>query len=326
MDKSKFIYLFLLIILCCCTENEVVLVDNRHNDHLKPNEEEGVEGEYIINFNPKIINAGGYIGGQQTPFAKGNVAQIYVAINKGQFLLQPYYRALAAGTLTPIEEPIIVVTGYYDFYFTSINSPEYPPVMIYSTVNSVNNGIDYLWNSRRVHVESNNTDIPITFTHQTAQIVVNCKNYGQDKLVHWIEYAMIEVPDTTGMKWNLYDGQLAKYNSTLDKRTPSQSLLPNPAEMKCSALTATLCVLPLEYDDDLDLYLSMRMYDVNTTDDIRDFSVDLPIPDGKLLAGNSYNYTIHFESDTVYVGDVEINSWVEVDLDGNPLYPTITND
>ena len=53
------------------------------------------------------------------------------------------------------------------------------------------------------------------------------------------------------------------------------------------------------------------------------FDVELPIPNNELVAGNSYHYTINFARDTITIGDVEIESWIIVDLEGNPLYPDI---
>ncbi len=326
MNRNTVIWLLLLMLLCACTDNEVVLVDYRQKEYLADDHEKQVGGEYIINFIPQVSNTTAYGGLSLKPFAKGNVAQIYVAIDKGQFLIWPYYRALSAGTLTPIEDPIIVPTGYYDLYFTSINTPEYPPVMIYSVVKPPANGIDYLWYMTREHVQTNNTNVPVVFEHKTAQIVVISKNSGPDQVVDWVDFAMLQVPDTTDVRWNLYTGDLAKYDSITNSYSPINSLLSSQTVMNSSGLLSTLSVLPLEYDGSLDLYLEMKMHDVTSSDSLSGFSVSLDIPDGKLLAGNAYYYTVNFETDTVYVGDVEINSWVEVDLDGNPLYPSIIYD
>ncbi len=326
MKKLLLIYCLLIALLLGCTRNEFIVIDKRYENMHVNDDTSIIKNEYLVNFTSQVYNSfvsTGNILSEVAPFAKGNKAQIFVCVYDGPFLIWPYYQALTAGTLTPVEDPVIVVDGLYDFYFTSVNSPDDPPIMRNSIVSPVANGLDYLWYFKHLNIQVNNSNVPILFTHSTAQIVINVVNEGSSEVVDWINFTMIQVPDTIGMEWGLYDGVISKLDSTTNTRIPAQSLLPDQQVMNSSGLISTLCVLPLQYEGSLDAYLSMKMHDVTSSDSITGFDISLEIPNDELVAGNSYHYTVNFTKDTVYVDDVEIESWIVVDLEGTPLYPSI---
>ncbi len=328
MNTWRIVYMVVFIwLVFSCTKNEIIVIDNRPDIDSAYNDDVLIKGENIVNFSPQVYNSyvnTGYVSSEMQPFAKGNKAQIFVCVYGGGFISWPMYQALSAGTLSPIEEPVVVVNGLYDFYFVSVNSPDDPPVMRYSEVSPVNNGVDYVWCKVHTQIEANNTSVPVLFTHSTAQIVIQINNLDSPGIVDWTSYAMLQVPDTTNIVWGLYDGVLSQ--TIDDKKVPAQALSADKMVMSSSALTSTLCVLPLQYEGSMEAYLSLRMRDVTTSDSITGYNISLDIPDNELVAGTSYHYTVNFGRDTIYVGDVEIDSWIAVDLEGNPLYPDITKD
>lgn len=54
----------------------------------------------------------------------------------------------------------------------------------------------------------------------------------------------------------------------------------------------------------------------------RSYSVQVPVPDGALKAGNSYLFSAVIDGNTITFPSVSIKKWTEVDETGNPLYPT----
>lgn len=325
--KKTLIIASLLILICLnwyCTKNDFFIVDNRTNTDIDYNENI-LDGGKIVNFSPLIYHDNGnspFRGENIQPFPKGNKAQVFVCIYEGQFIEWPMYQSLSAGTLVPIENPVVVVTGLYDFYFISTNSPEDPPIMRYSIAAPVANGIDYIWYKAHSSIMVNNTDIPVLFTHSTAQIVINVNNLDSPGLAEWINFTMVQVPDTTGIEWSLYDGTLQKTENNGTK-TFANSLMKESQVMKSSGLTSTLCVLPLKYSGSISAYLSLKLRGVNTSDSISGYNINLTIPNNEFIPGNSYHYTVNFSNDTIFIGDVNIKPWVVVDLEGNPLYPNI---
>ena len=216
---------FIVVLIVCCTENELIIIDNRGKIDSSSIDTSLIKGEYLVNFYPQIYNQFVSTGSSTSAvqaFPKGNRAQIFVRNYNGKFIQWPIYQALSAGSLSPVEDPIVVINGNYRFYSISVNNTSNPPVMSNSKVTSVNNGIDYLWNYAEASISANNTTVPILFTHSTAQIVIIINNEDDSQLVDWISYVMLQVPDTTNIYWNLYNGNLEQIVD--NKAVPSQKL------------------------------------------------------------------------------------------------------
>ena len=317
----------LIVLLCNCTRNKFYIIDDRFDINPSNTDSLLATGESIINFTSNIRNNNtsiGYSGsGDIQPFPKGYRAQIYVFTYDGELIDDPIYQSLTEGTLSPVSNPIIVATGSYHLYMTSLNNPDDPPQINDYEIYPVNNGNDYLWFHNYLSVSANNATIPINFSHSVAQIVLTVNNLDSIGLAEWINYTMIQVPDTTNIKWNLYTGMLLQEDSLTLQLIPSQELMTDKVTMNSSGLISTLCVLPVQTKDSIEAYVAIKLRDSSVNDGVVGFNIKLGIPDNELRAGTSYHYTFNISSDTVYIGDVLIDSWIAVDLEGNPLYPSI---
>ncbi len=324
--KSAIYYISGLFALYCllfsgCTKNELIIIDNREDT----TSTSAGSVKHTLHFYPLVEGNGNGSenippASDMTPFPKGNRVQVYIISNGIQYLSSPIYQALEAGSLSPVSQPATVVNGSYDFYFSSVNTPANPPSFYYGKTKSVSNGVDYLWYGVDDQIMKNNTTVPVYFQHRSAQVVISVNNLETPGVVEWINFAMVQEPDTAGVAWDIYNGDLMQTSGT--NVYPSQSLMTSKINMPASGLMCSQFLIPVQYDGSLDAYLSLKM----RTGEINGYSFQLPIQNGQLQGGNSYHYTVNFGMDTVYIGDVNIKSWIEVDLDGNPLYPEVTTD
>ena len=93
----------------------------------------------IVNIAPVV---GGYTSSgasSVTEFQAGGIVQAFVFISGLQFLESPCFKSLKAGTLTPVSNPLELVSGEYYFYMTSTNSANYPPVFTSSSATAIPN-------------------------------------------------------------------------------------------------------------------------------------------------------------------------------------------
>ncbi len=301
----KFPILALFLIICIsCTDNRFTIEDERIDIIPESNGKKN-----IISFQPSVH---GYAstGISSTPFPEGNMAQIFAWDVGVQLSQYRYYRAMSPGTLSPVELPLELVNGLYDFYAVSVNSPEKPPVFLYSVASDISNGVDYLWYRVRDQIIVNPTTIPIQFKHCGSQIIINSVNAGDEKVVDWVSAATMAAPvlnkQTT---WNLYNGVIG---------AATEFSMMAPLNMTAYGLTCQQLIIPVSGVSSFYVYLQMKLWN---EDEIRGYPLTLPIPDNELQAGKSYHYEILFSKDTVTVSTVNIASWIEVDEYGNPLYP-----
>ena len=100
--------------------------------------------------------------------------------------------------------------------------------------------------------------------------------------------------------------------------TPATEYGTTPVSMGVNGLTAQYTMLPLQTSSPMTLTLSINLnYDPTP----HQYSVDVPVPDGGLQAGNSYLYQAVIDANTVTFPSVGVTDWVTVDETGNPLYP-----
>ena len=180
----------LIILNYGCTKNEFRIIDNRNKPNSSDIDFSLAAGESLINFTSNIINtyiSTGYGASSAVqPFPKRNRAQVYVTTSQNHLIDDPLYQALTEGTLSPVSNPIIVATGTYNFYITSVNTPDDPPIMNNFEIYPVDNGIDYLWFEDKLTVASKSATVPVTFTHSTAQVVIRVNNLDSIGLAEWI--------------------------------------------------------------------------------------------------------------------------------------------
>ena len=279
MKNCVYYIIAFLLLFVGCTRNELVIIDERLDA-----ETDSVDKEkQIVHFYP-FIDTDPYQFGSgtngTTPFPKGNRAQIFVVVDGIQFLQWPLYQSLSAGTLSPVNQPVSIVNGRYYFYAVSLNSPEDPPTFHNGDAYPVNNGVDYLWDATMEEIIINNTAVPLLFQHCAAQLVIKVVNLDSPGIIDWINFAMVQEPDTANLKWNLYTGKIAQQTATGD--LPSQSVQSSMINMPASGLMCSQFIVPLQYTGSLIAYLSLKMK--NSTA-VHGYDVELPVPSAGYVGG-----------------------------------------
>ena len=91
-----------------------------------------------------------------------------------------------------------------------------------------------------------------------------------------------------------------------------------PASMGINGLKLQYTMLPLQTDSPMTLNLSLNLnYDPTP----HSYTVNIPIPEGGLQAGNSYLFQAIVDANTVSFPSVDVNDWHTVDESGNPIFP-----
>ena len=101
---------------------------------------------------------------------------------------------------------------------------------------------------------------------------------------------------------------------------PPATTFDRPDKMGINGFLAQYIMLPLETSEPMSLTLEVM---ANGESASRIYTVDVPVPDGTLKAGNSYLFSAIIDGNTVTFSSVNVKNWTEVDETGNPLYPTL---
>ena len=101
---------------------------------------------------------------------------------------------------------------------------------------------------------------------------------------------------------------------------PPATTFDRPDKMGINGFLAQYIMLPLETSEPMSLTLEVM---ANGESASRIYTVDVPVPDGALKAGNSYLFSAIIDGNTVTFSSVNVKNWTEVDETGNPLYPTL---
>lgn len=218
------------------------------------------------------------------------------------------YVAQTAGMLSGSDGyKMYLSNGVFDFYAVSINSSMIPPTFSNGVSGVLSNGVDYLWwKCTDYDINGAQVTVPIVLNHSATQVVVEV-NAGTGVVLQQIVSATISQPQT-GAVMNLTDGVIA----------PATSYASQPASMGINGMRAQYIMLPLKTDTPMTLTLSLKMnYDPTP----RTYTVQIPVPDGELAAGNSYLFSAIIDANTVTFPNVGVTDWTPVDETGNPLYP-----
>lgn len=200
--------------------------------------------------------------------------------------------------------------GVYDFYAVSDNFSTYPPEFTAGKSEPLFNGIDYLWwHSPQHDVNSSQINIPIIYLHTCTQIVIQIAAGDSIELKQLIS-ALI-TPSEPGSSMDLATGTI-----------PPSTTYGKADKMGINGFTAQYIMLPLRTTVPLSLTLDIEM---KGESNYRTYSVEIPVPDGELKAGNSYLFEAVIEENSVTFSNVYVKKWTEVDEEGNPLYPVQKN-
>lgn len=231
---------------------------------------------------------------RETPVAEG----LYITTSPGVLIGTDGYKMVLDG-------------GVYNFYAVSDNYSTIPPKFQNGISEPLFNGIDYLWwHSTQQDVSSEQIQIPIVYLHAATQVVFELssdENIKLDKLLS----ATITAPEP-GATMNLGTGVIAPA-STYDV----------PDKMGINGLVCQYIMLPLETNNPMSLTLEVQ---VNGESSSRTYTVDVPVPNGALKAGNSYLFSAIIGDTSVEFPSVSIKNWTDVDETGNPVYPTVKSE
>lgn len=218
------------------------------------------------------------------------------------------YVAQQAGMLTGVSNyKMYLSNGLFDFYAVSTNSSARMPTFSNGVSGALQNGVDYLWwGCADYEIDGSQVTVPIVLNHSATQVVFELEA-GTGVVLQQIASATI-TPPQTGATMDLTTGVI----------TPATEYGTVPASMGINGLTAQYTMLPLQTTSPMVLTLSLNLnYDPTP----HEYSVQVPVPDGALQAGNSYLFKAVIDANTVTFPSVEVTDWTTVDETGNPLYP-----
>lgn len=241
-----------------------------------------------------------------TPFPKNCLAAVFTYIHGGAFVGQTNYRSLSNGMLSPIEDPLILPAGEYDFYIVSMRSAAFPVSFYQNKATGINNGVDYLWEALPAHnIAYSGTTVPITFLHRSTQVAI----YFSAPQVDSVAFMRIQEPVITNSNtWNLITGEIA----------PASRISSNMLDMKVAGDQASIELVPVSSLSNLNVYLSVRLKGTNA---FASYNLSLPLPDNKLQSGYSYIFSVEFKEELLSLNAINIAPWHEIEND-NPIYPT----
>lgn len=218
------------------------------------------------------------------------------------------YVAQQAGMLTGVSDyKMYLSNGIFDFYAVSVNSSSRPPVFTNGISAALQNGVDYLWwGCANYEISSSQVTVPIVFNHSATQVVIEL-SAGEGVVLQSVASATI-TPPQAGATMDLTTGVIA----------PATEYGTVPASMGINGLKLQYTMLPLQTDSPMTLNLSLNLnYDPTP----HSYTVNIPIPEGGLQAGNSYLFQAIVDANTVSFPSVDVNDWHTVDESGNPIFP-----
>ncbi|MEG2071523.1 MAG: fimbrillin family protein, partial [Bacteroidales bacterium] len=174
--------------------------------------------------------------------------------------------------------------GIYDFYAVSDNYSTIPPSFINGESEFLFDGIDYLWwKSKEQDVTSSQINMPIIFLHAATQIVFNVTE-GEGIQLQKLLFAHI-TPPIPGAKMNLSTGVI-----------PPATEYGKADKMGINSFTAQYIMLPIQTTTPMTLTLEVMVDNESVS---RIYTVNVPVPNGELKAGNSYLFEAVIDGNSI---------------------------
>ena len=295
MNKLLLYIVFLFILVLCifsCIDNKYIVEDLRNNNRTA----------YIVYFMPRIES--NITTRTLTPFPQYCEAQIFAFSSGGaqQSAASPVFRSSEAGTLSPVNIPMRLMTGEYDFYAISTKQDSIPVDFYNNIATGLSNGIDYLWASvKNQIIDSNGTTVPITFQHVASQIVIYVANTDSVDPMTSIQSARYNEPYITDdISWNLLTGEI----TTCTEISSTQIAMDIVNDTTISAI-----MVPV--DDDKKT-ISCVIVIVQNSGRVQSCAINLPNITNGYQAGHCYEYLMYFDADSLELGLVKVAPWNDV--------------
>ena len=292
------LWLFLIssisTIVISCTDNRYTIIDLRNSNP---------SSDYIVYFFPRIES--NFISRTLTDFPQYCKAQIFVfnSNDTTTAIMSPLYRSQSAGTLTAVSEPVVVTSGNYNFYAVSLKEDSVPITFTSNIATGLKNGIDYLWYAAtNQEIDQNGTTIPITFNHMASQLIVNIVNQDRANPIVSILYSDFSPPmPDDNVTWNLLTGEI----------TPATVLDTVLMNMTVNEFKTSAIIVPYTAENDSLAYFAM-VEQQNGNYEL--CQLYIPLPEGGLKSGHSYEYLIYFDADTITLGVVTVAPWINIEV------------
>lgn len=300
-----------IILFSGCTKNIITLDIGDEN---KPTGGNNPDGTSLITFNASVEDRN-LLTRAMSPMNQGIKSALYAFDPSTQNGIkstpsaQGLYITSSPGVLTGVNGyKMYLENGIFDFYAVSDNFSTIPPKFSAGKSEPLFNGIDYLWwHSPNLDVASSQVNIPVVYLHAATQVVIEITE-GDSIRLNKLVSAMITPPES-GASMELATGVI-----------PPATKLDVPDKMGINGTLAQYIMLPLKISTPMSLTLEVMVNGENTS---RTYTVDVPVPDGELKAGNSYLFNAIIDGNAVTFSSVNVKNWTEVDETGNPLYPTL---
>ena len=315
MNSEKLMKVFYILMfpavlfITGCSKNTIIFEEGGNNS-----EGNNSSNKTLVTFDASIEDRN-LLTRAMAPMKKGIQNRLYAFTSaKGNSLdgvpaAEGLYITSAPGTLIGSEGyKMYLESGTYDFYAVSDNFSTIPPMFTSGQSEPLFNGIDYLWwHSPQQDVISTQIRIPIVYLHAATQIVIEV-SAGDSIILNKLVSATI-TSSKSGASLNLATGVI-----------PPSLTYGETDKMGINGNLAQYIMLPLKTTAPMTVTLDVM---VNHDNSSRTYTVQAPIPDGELKAGNSYLYSAIIEGNSVTFPQVYIKNWTEVDETGKPLYPSL---
>lgn len=303
-----------LLLFNGCSKNNIIINmgDNPEENPVNPvNPESGSSNKTtLVSFHASI--EGRNMTRSLSPMKKG-IANLLFAYKSPVDLLESpteegLYVTNTVGVLSGVRNyRMYLPNGVYTFFAVSNNSYTTPVQFTDGRSHPLINGVDYLWaNNKLQDVTSQQVSLPILYLHMATQVVFEV-SAGSGLTLKQLVSATI-TPTKPG-------GQMTLINGDIDPATTYG----DPVSMGVNGSLAQYIMLPLQTTVPMKLTLNALINDETSP---RIYTVDVPVPNGKLKAGDSYLFSAVLNENTVTFPDVNIVNWTDVDETGKPLYPS----
>lgn len=300
-----------LFISAGCSKNTIIL---DLGDENKPSGGDGPYGTSLVTFNASVEDRN-LLTRAMSPMNQGIKSTLYAFepamqnSTKQTPSAQGLYITSSPGVLTGVDGyKMYLESGVFDFYAVSDNFSTIPPKFSSGKSEPLFNGIDYLWwHSPNLDVASSQVSIPVVYLHAAVQVVFEVTE-GDGVQLNKLLSATI-TPPKPGASMDLATGAISPATA-----------LDIPDKMGINGFLAQYVMLPLEASTPMSLTMELV---VNGENSSQTYTVDVPVPNGELKAGNSYLFNAIIDGNTITFSSVNVKKWTEVDETGNPLYPTL---
>lgn len=291
-----------------CAKNTTIIYGSGEDDGLP---EIPQKGTTLVAFNASIESRN--LTRAMSPMKKGIKSTIY-AYQKSQSTTTPetlfaegLYITSSPGVLSGNDGyKMYLANGIYNFYAVSDNFSTIPPSFTGEESEPLFNGIDYLWwGSSDQDVNSAQINIPIVFQHACTQVVIEVSAGDGVRLSRLLSATI--TPPVPKARMILSSGQI-----------PPATSYDTPDKMGINGFLAQYIMLPLQTDTPMTLTLEIE---TDGDNDSKIYSVQVPVPNGELKAGDSYRFSAVINGSSVSIPSVSVKDWTEIDETGNPLYP-----